>query len=223
MKSTPEPAADELHELTGHGTPGAVTRRSVRGEETRARILEEAARAFDRGGYLGVNLNDVMQSLGLTKGALYYFFPTKEHLAVEIVQRHFAVWGPMAEAVLAEHDNLLDALIDMSYRVARSYQADPFARAGTRLSTERNLISADLPEPFVAWIERVRQLLEAAQARGEVREGVDVSATADMLVSFFYGAQVVSQYFSDRQDLPARLEAFWAVVEPTLRPGRTRR
>src|SRR5882672_11870129 len=172
----------------------ATTRRSVRGDVTRERILEAAARAFDRRGYLGVNLNDVVQELGLTKGALYHFFPNKERLAAEIVRRHFAAWDRMATRVPTEHDNLVDALIDMSYRVGRGYQTDSFTRAATRLSNERNLIRVELPEPFVGWIDRVTQLLETAEVLGQVRTSVDSAATAQLIVSFFVGAQAISQH-----------------------------
>src|SRR5256886_3519586 len=183
----------------------AANRRSVRGEATRERILEAAARAFDRRGYLGVNLNDVVQELGLTKGALYHFFPTKERLAAEIVRRHFAAWERLAARVLGEHENMVDALIEMSYRVGRGYQTDSLTRAATRLSNERNLIRADLPQPFVGWIERVTQLLERAKTRGQVRPGLDSAAAAQLMVSFFYGAQAVSQSLTERQDLLDRL------------------
>jgi AcrR family transcriptional regulator len=192
----------------------------VRGEATRERILEAAARAFDRRGYLGVNLNDVVQELGLTKGALYHFFPTKERLAAEIVRRHFAAWERLAGRVAGEHDNLVDALIDMSYRVGRGYQTDSFTRAATRLSNERNLIRIDLQQPFVGWIERVTQLLESAKTRGQVRTDVDSVAAAQLMVSFFYGAQAVSQSLTeDRHDLLDRLATFWELMEPSLRPS----
>ena len=197
----------------------ASSRRSVRGAATRERILEAAARAFDRRGYLGVNLNDVVQELGLTKGALYHFFPNKERLAAEIVRRHFAAWERLASRVPGEHDNLVDALIDMSYRVGRSYQTDSFARAANRLSNERNLIRTELPEPFVGWIESVTQLLETAKTRGQVRTSVDSAAAAQLMVSFFYGAQAVAEYFTDRQDLLDRLDTFWELMEPSLRPA----
>ncbi|HEX9316612.1 MAG TPA: ScbR family autoregulator-binding transcription factor [Actinomycetota bacterium] len=191
----------------------------MRGDVTRERILEAAAQAFDRRGYLGVNLNDVVQELGLTKGALYHFFPNKERLAVEIVRRHFAGWDRLASKVPGEHDNLVDALIDMSYRVGRNYQNDSFTRAAVRLQNERNLIRTELPEPFVGWIERVTQLLETAKARGQVRTSVDSAAAAQLMVSFFYGAQAVSEHLTDRKDLLERLDTFWELMEPSLRPA----
>src|SRR5579872_1242254 len=143
-----------------------ATPQSRRAEATRERILRAAAEAFDQRGYLGVNLNDVVRELGLTKGALYYFFPTKEALAAEIVRRHFGVWEPLATDVLAKHSNLIDALIEISMVVAAMYQTDCYARAGARLSAERNLINADLPEPFQGWIARVTTLLEMGKQRG---------------------------------------------------------
>ena len=191
----------------------------MRGAATRERILEAAARAFDRRGYLGVNLNDVVQELGLTKGALYHFFPNKERLAAEIVRRHFAAWDRLASRVPSEHDNLVDALIDMSYRVGRSYQTDSFTRAAGRLSNERNLIRTELPEPFVGWIERVTQLLETAKTLGQVRTSVDSAAAAHLMVSFFYGAQAVSEHLTERKDLLERLDTFWELMEPSLRPA----
>ncbi|MGH2718674.1 MAG: ScbR family autoregulator-binding transcription factor [Actinomycetota bacterium] len=196
--------------------------RSLRGEATREQILRAAAEAFDRRGYLGVNLNEVVRELGLTKGALYYFFPSKESLADEIVRRHFDAWEPLTGQALQEHDDLLDALIDVSYRVARTYQTNCFARAGTRLSSERNLIGTELPEAFVGWLERITQLLEAAKAKGQLRPDVDAAAAANVMVSYFYGAQALSEHFSGRQDLPKRLEQFWEMIEPSLRPNSNR-
>jgi hypothetical protein len=107
----------------------------------------------------------------------------------------------------------------MSYRVGRGYQTDSFTLAANRLSNERNLIRIELPLPFVGWIERVTQLLEAAKTHGQVRMNIDSAATAQLMVSFFYGAQAVSEHLTDRQDLLGRLDTFWELMEPSLRPA----
>ena len=62
------------------------------------------------------------------------------------------------------------------------------------------------------------QLLESAKTRGQVRTGVDSVAAAQLMVSFFYGAQAVSEALTERQDLVDRLETFWELMEPSLRP-----
>lgn len=195
------------------------TARARKAEATRERIILAAAAAFDRRGYLGVNLSEILAGLGLTKGALYYFFPTKEDLALEIVRRHFAAWRPLADKVFATHDNKLDALVEITYLVAKTYQNEPIARAGTRLSTERNLIDAELPEPFVGWVERITALMRSAKARRQLRAGVPPADVARIVVAFFYGAQTIShEQDPTRNDLTDRLDEFWRIFLPSLRP-----
>ncbi|MDQ1370729.1 MAG: hypothetical protein QOF20_3082, partial [Acidimicrobiaceae bacterium] len=194
------------------------TSRESRGAKTRERIVVAAAEAFADVGYNGINLNDVVVGLDLTKGALYYFFPTKEALVVEIVRRHFELFAAVGEAALSQSDNRLDAFVELTYQVGRLFQHNPITRAGARLTNERNVINADLPRPFVGWIDRITQLLRQAKRRGELRADVRPKEIAELVVSFFFGAQTISNEFHQRKDLLVRLDRFWALVLPSLRP-----
>ena len=201
-------------------TGGRGARRVARGapeRSTRELILEAAAAAFADRGYSGVNLADVVEELGFTKGALYFYFPNKESLAAEIVDRHVASWDPIVAESVEETDDLLDALVAVTHKVAEAFRTDPIARAGTRLSSERNLISASLPEPFVGWITGFTDLLRRAQEAGQLEESVDPKGLARMVVSYFYGAQAVSETLTRRDDLHKRLDEFWGLVLPQVR------
>jgi AcrR family transcriptional regulator len=54
-------------------------------EETYNTILEAAYRLFLECGYHGTSMRDVSQSAGLTVGAIYNHFPTKEDLWIEVI------------------------------------------------------------------------------------------------------------------------------------------
>ncbi|MEV0394390.1 TetR family transcriptional regulator [Polymorphospora rubra] len=54
--------------------------------DTRSRILRAAADLFVRKGYQRTSLREIADSLRLTKAAILYHFPTKEHLAAELVE-----------------------------------------------------------------------------------------------------------------------------------------
>lgn len=73
-----------------------------KGEATRARILQEAARQAALRGLTGVSLNDVAEAVGLSKSGLFKHFESKEdmHLAVvQMVTDRFRdlVWTPAAQ------------------------------------------------------------------------------------------------------------------------------
>jgi TetR/AcrR family transcriptional repressor of nem operon len=56
-------------------------------EETHARIVDEAARAFRENGIEGVSIGDLMARLGLTHGGFYAHFENKDVLAAEACER----------------------------------------------------------------------------------------------------------------------------------------
>ncbi|MET7335388.1 TetR/AcrR family transcriptional regulator [Nonomuraea sp. NPDC005650] len=62
----------------GHG-PGYETKRQE--------IVERAAQLFARKGYAATGINEIGESAGLTKSALYYYIGSKEDLLVEIQSR----------------------------------------------------------------------------------------------------------------------------------------
>jgi len=72
-----------------------------KGEATRLRILEEAARQAAARGLGGVSLNDVARVVGLSKSGLFKHFDSKEAMQQAIMEREAErfveqVWAPCA-------------------------------------------------------------------------------------------------------------------------------
>jgi TetR/AcrR family transcriptional repressor of nem operon len=57
----------------------------ARKARTRAEILDHAARLFRLRGHAGTNIDDIMLAAGLTRGAFYAHFTSKDDLFAEIV------------------------------------------------------------------------------------------------------------------------------------------
>ncbi len=64
--------------------------RSARKAETRARLLEAAARVYARRGFNGATLEEVAAEAGFTKGAVYAHFGSKENLLLALMEEHLA-------------------------------------------------------------------------------------------------------------------------------------
>jgi TetR/AcrR family transcriptional repressor of nem operon len=56
-------------------------------EKTRTRIVDSARRLFNRHGFAGVSIDDIMREAGLTRGGFYNHFRTKDELYVAVVAR----------------------------------------------------------------------------------------------------------------------------------------
>ncbi|ADB48838.1 TetR/AcrR family transcriptional regulator [Conexibacter woesei] len=64
--------------------------RSARKAATRARLLDAAARVYAARGFAGATLDDVAAEAGLTKGAVYGHFGSKDNLLVALMEEFLA-------------------------------------------------------------------------------------------------------------------------------------
>ena len=62
-----------------------------RRQQTRARIIQSAQALFNRHGFTGVSIDEVMEHAGLTRGGFYSYFRTKSELYAEAVALALAV------------------------------------------------------------------------------------------------------------------------------------
>ncbi|MET8691600.1 ScbR family autoregulator-binding transcription factor [Streptomyces bauhiniae] len=181
-----------------------------RGIRSRRSILEAAADVFGERGYDAASTNEILARAGLTRGALYHHFPSKEAIAVALVEAH-------SEALVVPHQEVrLQAVIDLTLQFAQRLQRDPILRASVRLAVEHSAFTPPARTPYIQSITVIRELLEQAGRQGELLPGTDVAEVAATVVGSFTGLQVMSQVYSNRKDLPARISALWRLVLPGL-------
>src|SRR5699024_692292 len=93
INTTLREAARGLNDVTEKVARNAASseRRRSRTEQTRADLLDAAARVIARQGYEGASVDDIVSEAGYTKGALYSNFGSKSALFVALAHRWFDV------------------------------------------------------------------------------------------------------------------------------------
>lgn len=182
----------------------------VRAVRTRRVILASAARVFEEQGYQAATISQILAEAGVTKGALYFHFQSKEDLA---------------QGVLAEQDHRLTVpgraskvqqIVDVIMLHAFRLQTDPMVRAGVRLSMDQRANGLDRSGPFLRWVEVGQALFEEARAQGELLPHVVPADSAEVLVASFAGVQSMSQAVCDYRDLTGRVSALMRHVLPSV-------
>lgn len=155
-------------------------RRSQKSIVKRQRIVEMAATVLAERGYAHTRLSDIAARLEIHAGSLYYYFPSKEALVEEVVQK--------SNVDIAEYVNAhLDALPSsatfrekietiVSSHLRRILQRDPYTRAARAL---RDQIPPKLQwiytEGAAAYKHLLSDLFDQAAAHGEIRDDVSLS------------------------------------------------
>ncbi|MFS0691350.1 ScbR family autoregulator-binding transcription factor [Streptomyces nitrosporeus] len=182
-----------------------------RAERTRAALIRAAAKVFAESGFAGASVSRIAEQAGLTLGAMYFHFRSKEELAREIVstQPDLVVTPQRSEGL----QHAVDITLTWAYRL----RDDPVLRAGARLVMDQEQFVTDKSEnSHQQWVVIMRQDLREAQTRREVRAAVDTDAYARLVVNACTGAQMHAQLETSRSDLPARVEEIWQCLIPAI-------
>ncbi|QJS99026.1 TetR/AcrR family transcriptional regulator [Streptomyces asoensis] len=177
---------------------------------TRQTILTAAAKVFEERGYQAATISEILLTAGVTKGALYFHFPSKEDLAEGVIhEQDHDLPIPLRACKVQQ---LVDTVVLHAYRL----RTDPLVRAGVRLALDQQTQGLDRSGPFLRWSDVGIALLEQAQAQGELMPHIVPAETADVLVGAFAGVQAMSQAMSNYQDLPHRVTALLRHVLPSV-------
>lgn len=186
--------------------------RQARALATRQAVLLAAAEVFDERGYAAATMAEILERAGVTKGALYFHFASKEELARAVIEGQagwLAGWRPAS-------DSPVQTLIDLGYAFARALLEDPLVRGSIRLTIEHGSFTAPQVAAYRGWSDAARALLERAREAGEIRPGVDPARAADVITGAVTGIQLSSQVLSGRRDLLQRMADLWTLLLPGL-------
>lgn len=187
----------------------------ARAEATRRRILDSAVDLFSELGYGETGLADVLARAGVSKGAFYYHFDSKEAVAVAIIEDYRR---RNAEAVLERIDlsaPLLDRIMVATFVSAAILESDRTAHIGNQLLQALGQVSSVASRVYSEWTaEFVNSLSRAIQGIGP-RDGVDSAEIAEAMWVAVLGCHLLSSALGDNPR--ARLNRAWrAMLRATL-------
>ncbi|NEC30301.1 TetR/AcrR family transcriptional regulator [Streptomyces sp. SID9913] len=183
--------------------------RQERAVRTRALLLKSAAECIKEHGYDGSSTTDVLRRAGVTRGALYFHFPSKEALADAIVEYQKPLLQPLSS------ECPLQTVIDLTLSYARMLQTDVILQAAVRLVTEETSYQPGV-RPYVWSQETAGDLLRQARDQGELLPHTDPGEVASLVVGAFTGIQLLSQLATGRADLLHRVCVLWRTMLPGI-------
>jgi AcrR family transcriptional regulator len=198
-----------------------------KGERTRQRVIELAAPVFNRRGYWGASLRDVMDSTGLEKGGIYNHFASKDELALAAFDHNVDHMRRLIQKALAGRRHAIERLVAF-LDAYRQFALEPCVPGGCPLLNTSVEADDTHPELRDRAREVMTEMLDGTIARivvrgiqrNEIRADVDPDAVASAVVAGIEGALLLSQLFADpvhMQRVADHLDAFvrsLAVEEP---------
>jgi TetR/AcrR family transcriptional repressor of nem operon len=140
--------------------------------ENRAALIETAARLFRERGVDGVGVAEISKAAGLTHGALYAQFPSKQALvaaalAQGLARSHAAMTAPKPQGAPTLSDQL-DLYLSLDHRDNLA-EGCAMAASASDIARQDEAVSARFAEGFEQMVEAVQAVLKATTLRADDR------------------------------------------------------
>jgi len=176
-----------------------------RGAETRREIIRQAAPIFNRKGFAGAALSDLMAATGLEKGGIYRHFRSKQQLAAEAFDYAWDVASKLRTEGTEQIPNSVDRLQQLvrNFRDRRAGLVPggcPLLNTAIDADNGNFILRRKAQRALDGWLSRIRTIVEQGQQSREIRADVDPAAVAATVVSTLEGSLMIARL--QRSELP---------------------
>ena len=177
----------------------AKTRSESMAEQCAARkeeILMQAARLFAEHGYDQTDTTVLAETIGVGKGTVYRYFPSKRELFLAAVDRVMRMLRERVEARMASVDDPLEQIAKGVREFLQFFADHP---GFVELLIQERALFKDRKRPTfiehrLMYVERWRQFYRDLMTQGRVRE-IPADRITDVLGNLLYGT-IFTNYFS---------------------------
>lgn len=194
-----------------------------KGEETRQRIIAAAAPLFNKQGYEGCVLKDIMAATGLEKGGIYRHFESKEEIAAEAFDYAWAIAMGLRREGLEE---IADHVDRIKQHIARFVMRTgipggcPLLNTGVDSDNGNPILRERVQKALRGWQKMLQATLSDGIEAGTVRPDVDVEKVSRLIISGLEGGMLVSRIEKNDQALRDAMEQLDAYLETQVRARR---
>jgi AcrR family transcriptional regulator len=165
----------------------------ARSEATRQKILNAAIDLFSEVGYAAAGLGEIIERAGMTKGALYHHFDSKEALATAIIERGTNLTRDAFGHVCESSSPALENMIHGSFVVTDLLVSDKTARTAEQLTRGLAEFNSAASQVWSSRLDAIATQAKRASAEGDLREGLDPYMVSESILNAMLGAQLLSK------------------------------
>ncbi len=192
-------------------------------DQTRKKILKTAERLMWFQGYDGASLNDVVKKAGVSKGALFHYYPNKQAITLEILDKYAAeqLFAPF-EKFMASESSLQKALYAWLQHVFDTYARTHFkggcllGNTTLGLSDREPEIRDKVKQIFLQWENLMVGHFKPAATRGDLL--MEPRQCARLLIAQLQGAIMLSKAHKDHNRASREFRAIGEWIAVVTKP-----
>ncbi|HBS25891.1 MAG TPA: TetR family transcriptional regulator [Gammaproteobacteria bacterium] len=178
---------------------------SIPKEETRTQLLNAAFEEIHQFGFQSASLSRILKRTGVTKGALYHYFPSKTDLGYAVLDE--MIREQMLDFWIhpLQQGHPIDVIIQIIEESGELMTLEdirlgcPLANLSQEMSPVDEGFRERVEAQYTEWRSALGAALKRGQKAGEVTNDIDAEATAVMLVASLEGCLATAKNAQSRE------------------------
>ena len=182
-------------------------KKTSKAERTRQFIIEKSAPIFNKKGYDGTSLSDLIKATGLTKGAIYGNFENKDDVAVEAFEYNLSLIREVINLRNSSGENSIQWLLKIPqfYRSTFRKLADqggcPLLNAAIDAGDDHSLLQKKVFHSINSWRNNIEQMITEGQDRKEIKKEINGAECATIFIALIEGGIMLTKALREPNQL----------------------
>lgn len=176
-------------------------------QRTREFIVKKAAPLFNKKGYAGTTLSDLLLATELTKGSLYGNFLNKDEIALAAFDHNLEWIKTGLIQTLAEKENQVDKLLafvrfyNNEYARLDMQGGCPIMNTSIEADDALPLLNQKVKDSLYNWLQAMKTIIDSGKIKGEIKKEIISDDYASLLVSLIEGGILLAKITEDKKHL----------------------
>lgn len=171
------------------------------------KVIQKGVELFWWKGYNNLGVEEICKTTGMTKGAFYNAFKSKEHFLLSCIQSYGVMNASYLSELLTDNNRkAIDNILNMYITMLKKQHKDNFSGCMTNnimseIGSLNKVISDATAKAFESLLDVIEPAVQKAQKEGDITSSIDSKAVTELIHSTFFG--VLTRIKSTKDDLKA--------------------
>ncbi len=199
-----------------------IEKKISKAERTRQFIIEKSAPIFNKKGYDGTSLSDLIEATGLTKGAIYGNFENKDDVAVEAFEYNLSLIHDVINLRHTSGESSIQWLLKIpqfyrnTHRKIAVQGGCPILNAAVDADDNNSLLHKKVFQSINSWRHNIEQIIREGQTRKEIKKEINGADYATIFIALIEGGIMLAKALREPSHLMIVLDKVENMIKTEL-------
>ena len=192
-------------------------------EKTKEFIIEKAAPIFNKKGYAGTSLSDLIEATGLTKGSIYGNFENKDEVATAVFNYNIKLVNKRIAEYVVLKNTCTEKLIGITeyYRNNWKYVFEkggcPLLNASVEADDNLLFLKENVQNSIKRWVKSISVIIDDGKKEGEFKKNINSADYAYAIITLLEGGIMLGKIMNNQKHLILALDRIVYIINTEIK------